>query len=490
LGELGSKISSALRNMSNAMLLDDEVVKEMLKEIGNALIGADVSVPLVLQMRKRISDQIILDDLPEGTNKRRFIQSTVYQELINLVDPGIEPYKPVKGQANVIMAVGLQGNGKTTSVTKLAYYYQKKGWKVGLVCADTFRAGAFDQLKQNATKARIPFYGSYTETNPVIVAAEGVDMFRDEGFEIIIVDTSGRHKQEDALFDEMEDVTEAVQPDSIVFVLDASIGQNAEEQARAFKERVAVGAVIMTKMDGHAKGGGALSAVAATESPIIFLGTGEHIDQLEPFDARSFVSRLLGMGDIGGLFDKLKDAGIDQNQEHLMDRIRTGIFTLRDLYGQFESILKMGPLSSVMSMLPGFNSSMLGTNSDEESAQRFQTFLCIMDSMTNAELDSEVKFSPERAARVARGSGTSVTLVNQLLDVHKQFAKMFKKMKGISGLGKGGGRGGVDMNQLQKMMSPQMMAQMGGRQGMSQMMKSMEAMMKNGGGGFPGMPGM
>ncbi|KNC73159.1 hypothetical protein SARC_14284, partial [Sphaeroforma arctica JP610] len=201
----------------------------------------------------------------------------------------------------------------------LGYYYQKKGWKVCLICADTFRAGAFDQLKQNCTKARIPFYGSYTETDPVVIAAEGVQKFKEEKFEIIIVDTSGRHKQEAGLFEEMLQVDQAVHPDNIVFVMDASIGQAAELQAAAFKGQVDVGSVIITKLDGHAKGGGALSAVAATKSPIIFMGTGEHLDDFEPFSAQPFVSKLLGMGDLGGLMEVVKDLDLEKNTG-LMER--------------------------------------------------------------------------------------------------------------------------------------------------------------------------
>merc|ERR1719424_1374143 len=175
-----------------------------------------------------------------------------------MLDPGRVPYAPRKKQANVIMFVGLQGCGKTTTCTKYAYMMKRKGFKCALVCADTFRAGAFDQLKQNATKAKIPFYGSYTETDPAMIAAEGVDKFKEEGYEIIIVDTSGRHMQEQALFEEMEQVSLAVDPDDVVFVMDSSIGQAAHDQASAFKGKVAVGSCIITKLDGHAKGGGGL----------------------------------------------------------------------------------------------------------------------------------------------------------------------------------------------------------------------------------------
>ena len=317
-----------------------------------------------------------------GLNKRVIIQQAVFQELVKLVDPGIDPYKPKKGKPNVIMFVGLQGSGKTTTCTKMAYYYKKKNWKSCLVCADTFRAGAYDQLKQNATKAGIPFYGSYTEVDPAVIAGDGVDMFKNEGFEIIIVDTSGRHKQEDSLFEEMLAVSNAVQPDNIVFVMDASIGQACEAQAKAFKEKVDVASVVIAKLDGHAKGGGALSAVAATGSPVIFTGTGEHIDNLEPFEKKPFIRKLLGMGDIEGLMERVKDLNMDEEQ--MMKDIQKGRFTLRNMYEQFQNIMKLGPISQVMGMIPGLNSvfgggAPGGQISDQESMKRLKRLMTIMD---------------------------------------------------------------------------------------------------------------
>ncbi len=187
-----------------------------------------------------------------------------------------KPYEPKRGKTNIIMMVGLQGSGKTTTCSKVAYHYKNEGWRVGMICADTFRAGAFDQLKQNASKIKVPFYGSYYETDPVVIAEDGVSAFKSEGMEIIIVDTSGRHKQESDLFDEMKQVENAIKPDNVIFVMDSSIGQGCYAQAEAFKKAVNVCSVVITKMDGHSKGGGALSAVAATKSHINFLGTGEH----------------------------------------------------------------------------------------------------------------------------------------------------------------------------------------------------------------------
>ncbi|XP_046381336.1 signal recognition particle subunit SRP54 [Haliotis cracherodii] len=488
LADLGRKITSALKSLSNATIINEEVLNGMLKEICAALLEADVNIRLVKGLRENVRSVIDFDEMAGGLNKRRMIQSAVFKELVKLIDPGVKAWQPTKAKNNVIMFVGLQGSGKTTTCTKLAYHYQKKGWKTCLICADTFRAGAFDQLKQNATKARIPFYGSYTEIDPVVIAQEGVDKFKNENFEIIIVDTSGRHKQEDSLFEEMLQVNQAIEPDNVIFVMDASIGQACEAQAKAFKEKVDVASVIITKLDGHAKGGGALSAVAATKSPVIFIGTGEHIDDFEPFKVQPFVSKLLGMGDIEGLIDKVNELKLDDNEE-LMKKLRHGQFTLRDMYEQFQNIMKMGPFSQLMGMIPGFSADFMTKGSEQESMARLKKLMTIMDSMNDSELDSlegEKLFSrqPSRAQRVARGAGVSVREVNELLTQYKKFAQMVKKMGGIKGLFKGkGGDIGKNVNpaqmaklnqQMAKMMDPRVLQQMGGMQGLQSMMRQFQ----------------
>uniref|UniRef100_A0A671N3K3 Signal recognition particle 54 kDa protein n=1 Tax=Sinocyclocheilus anshuiensis TaxID=1608454 RepID=A0A671N3K3_9TELE len=453
LADLGRKITSALRSLSNATIINEEVLNAMLKEVCAALLEADVNIKLVKQLRENVKAAIDLEEMASGLNKRRMIQHAVFKELVKLVDPGVKAWTPTKGKNNVIMFVGLQGSGKTTTCSKLAYYYQRKGWKTCLICADTFRAGAFDQLKQNATKARIPFYGSYTEMDPVIIASEGVEKFKTENFEIIIVDTSGRHKQEDSLFEEMLQVSNAVQPDNIVYVMDASIGQACEAQAKAFKDKVDVASVIVTKLDGHAKGGGALSAVAATKSPIIFIGTGEHIDDFEPFKTQPFISKLLGMGDIEGLIDK------------------NLIFTRMYIFG----------------MIPGFGTDFMSKGNEQESMARLKKLMTIMDSMNDQELDNKdgAKLfgkQPNRIQRVARGSGVATRDVQELLTQYTKFAQMVKKMGGIKGLFKGG-----DMSknvnpsqmaklnqQMAKMMDPRVLHHMGGMAGLQSMMRQFQ----------------
>lgn len=381
-----------------------------------------------------------------------------------------------------------------------------------MVCADTFRAGAFDQLKQNCTKLRIPFYGSYTEADPVKIAADGVDQFADEGFEVILVDTSGRHRQESALFEEMTEISAAVRPDNTVFVMDATQGQAVYDQALAFHGAVDVGSVIVTKLDGHAKGGGALSAVSATGSPILFLGTGERFDDLEPFHAQSFVSKLLGYGDVRGLVEEMKNVTDSKSQEELMAKLSRGqSFSLRDLYNQFQNVLKMGSMKNVMGMIPGMPDYLIPQGGgDDESTKRLKKFMYMMDSMTNAELDGLVDLatwregdakSKSRIERIAAGSGTHPMEVKMLLQCHQQFATVAQKMGKLSGMG---GAGGVSaekqkqaMAQMRRnpgllqqrinQMDPHLLQQMGGREGV---MRAMQSMSQGGGGvGLPGMMG-
>nr|AAA66200.1 signal recognition particle 54 kDa subunit [Arabidopsis thaliana] len=478
LAELGGGITRAIQQMSNVTIIDEKALNECLNEITRALLQSDVSFPLVKEMQSNIKKIVNLEDLAAGHNKRRIIEQAIFSELCKMLDPGKPAFAPKKRKASVVMFVGLQGAGKTTTCTKYAYYHQKKGYKPALVCADTFRAGAFDQLKQNATKAKIPFYGSYTESDPVKIAVEGVDTFKKENCDLIIVDTSGRHKQEASLFEEMRQVAEATKPDLVIFVMDSSIGQAAFDQAQAFKQSVAVGAVIITKMDGHAKGGGALSAVAATKSPVIFIGTGEHMDEFEVFDVKPFVSRLLGMGDWSGFVDKLQEVVPKDQQPELLEKLSQGNFTLRIMYDQFQNILNMGPLKEVFSMLPGISAEMMPKGHEKESQAKIKRYMTMMDSMTNDELDSSGPkvFNESRMMRIARGSGRQVREVMEMLEEYKRLAKIWSKMKGLK-IPKNGDMSALSRNMnaqhMSKVLPPQMLKQIGGMGGLQSLMKQM-----------------
>lgn len=480
--ELGQKITNALKRFRDQPVINDDVVKSCLNEIGLALLQADVDLKLVKQLKDSVVAQYKFNQ-DFGSNLDRIISRAVAEELTKMLDIERKPFNPVKGKSNVVMFVGLQGSGKTTTCAKYAYYYARKGYRVAMVCADTFRAGAFDQLKQNATKIRIPFYGSYAESDPVAIAKEGVDLFRKEGFELIIVDTSGRHKQEGELFEEMKQVEKAVLPNDIIFVMDSSIGQACYSQALAFKKAVKVGSVIVTKLDGHAKGGGALSAVAATESPIIFIGLGEHFADLEPFIAGSFVKRLLGLGDLNMMVRIVKDAVNEDEQMEMMNHIQNGKFSLKDLKIQYKSALKLGPLNQFASMIPGLGNQLAGRGSEKENIDRIKRQISILDSMNKKELGGTDPINDSRKKRIARGAGVAVEEVDMMLNNYKTFKKTIENLGGmkmsdnVTNLTR-------NPKQIQQMLAkgldPSMLQQMGGMDNIMNMVKQFGDMEKKG----------
>ena len=340
----------------------------------------------------------------------------------------------------------------------------------------------------------------------MVISREGVERFRAEKKEVILVDTSGRHKQSEALFEEMKAVADAVNPDSVVFVMDSAMGQAAFDQAKAFHDSVDVGSVVLTKLDGHAKGGGALSAVAATKSPIAFIGVGEHIDEFEPFEPESFVQRLLGLGDVKGLLKKISGVMSEEQQEDMMGALAEGAFPLRFLYDQFNNILSMGPMSSMMSMLPGMSqlmNSMGGSNN--ASQNNIKKYLTLMDSMTAAELDNpdyqaniKLLSDTNRVRRICAGSGRTGRDLGELLTQYKTMGSVMKGMKGtMKGMNS---KLGMNPNartqnqQLQQMTkalaggNPALLQGIGGMQGLGDLMKNinskdMQEMMSQMGGG-------
>jgi len=408
----------------------------MLDDIQLALANADVPTELIDGMTRRLRARLISSDFQKYTRKQSVIRRWVQQELEKLLEPGVTAYKPRKGRVNVLMFVGLQGAGKTTTVAKVAHYFKRRKWRCALICCDTFRAGAFDQLKQNATKIGVPFYGSYLESDPVRLAVDGVRAFREEGFDLILVDTSGRHKQEKHLFREMKQLEAAIRPDDIVFVMDGTIGQMAMSQAEAFKNMVEVGSCIIIKLDGgNLRGGGAVAAVAATHAPITFVGYGEHFRDLEEFDAHGYASRLLGMSDPRGLARKMRGCDLAVGPE-VVERMMQGAFTLRDLHDQLTVIMKMGSVSEVVAFVAP---QMLGSLKGHEDGS-FRKYLTIMDSMTDEELDTPefgtLSLDTRRIRRLALGSGCGEGAVLDMLAICKKFRGMLgrasKKVRGLA----------------------------------------------------------
>lgn len=433
---LGKALNSALKKLFGAGVIDEELVKELVKDIQRALLQADVDVALVMQITERVQKQALDESLPRGVSRREHIIRVVWDSLAYYLGEKAAPLTINAGKPNLVMMVGIQGSGKTTTIGKLARYYQKRGIKTGVVCADNFRLGAFSQLKQLAEKSNVPFYGDEAEKNAVKLARRGYEEMVKRGIELILVDTSGRHREETSLIKEMQDIAKAINPQEIILVVDGTLGQQAGVQASAFKKATDIGSIIVTKLDGSAKGGGALSAVAATQAPIKFIGVGEGIDAIEPFNPTKFAGRLLGMSDIKGLIEKVKEAQVEVDEDAAM-RLMKGQFSLNDMMAQLKQLKKMGPLGKVMEML-GLKYKLPEDVAElqEENLKRFEV---IMNSMTKDELDDPKLIKSSRVRRVAMGSGTRASDVKELLKQYEQMKKMLKAF----GKSRRGRRGGL-----------------------------------------------
>jgi len=425
LDNLGSSLYDALRKVLRAPIVDEAAVKELVRDIQRALLQADVNVQLVLDLSKRIEKRALEEKLPPGISRREHVVKVVYEELTKFLGEKPAIVTVETGKTRVLMLVGIQGSGKTTSVAKLARYFKKRGLKVAIVCTDTFRPGAYDQLKQLADMINVPIYGE-NEKDSTKIALHGVKKFRDDGYDIIIIDTAGRHKDEKELLEEMRVMAEKVKPDEITLVIDGTIGQQASTQAKAFNEATKIGSIFVAKLDGSARGGGALSAVAAIGAPIKFIGTGEKIDDVELFDPPRFVGRLLGMGDLKGLVERVREAEI-KVPEKKAKAFLSGKFTLMDMYEQFESMQKLGSLKRLLKMMPGF-----GYNLPEETIvgaeDKMKKWRFIIQSMTKGEREDPKMLNASRIRRIARGSGVSERDVKELVQQYFLMKKMTKQM--------------------------------------------------------------
>jgi signal recognition particle subunit SRP54 len=436
---LGKALNSALKKLFGASIIDEELVKELVKDIQRALLVADVEVTLVMAITQSVEQKALDESLPRGVSRREHIVKVVWDTLAYYLGEKAVPLTINPGKPNLVMMVGIQGSGKTTTVGKLARYFQKRGIKTGVICADNFRPGAYSQLKQLAERSNVPFWGDEEEKDAVKLAKKGYDDMKKRGVELILLDTSGRHREETGLIKEMRDISKAVKPQEIVLVVDGTLGQQAGVQAAAFRDATAIGSIIVTKLDGSAKGGGALSAVAATGAPIKFLGTGEGMDAVEPFNPTKFAGRLLGMSDIKGLIEKVREAQIEVDEDAAM-RFMKGQFSLNDMMAQLKQLKKMGPIGKVMEML-GLQYKLPDdiAQIQEENMKKWEV---IMSSMTKNELDNPRVIKSSRIQRIARGSGTDTRDVRELLKQHQQMQKMMKQM-GRSRRGRRGGMPGI-----------------------------------------------
>ncbi len=441
LDRLGSSLTDAIKKVFRSSVVDEATVKELARDIQRALLQADVNVQLVLDISKRIEDRSLKENVPPGISRREHVIKVVYEELTRFVGDKPVSLKVEAGKRTILMLVGIQGSGKTTHAAKLARYFQKRGLKPALICADTYRPGAYAQLQQLATRINVPIFGDSKAKDPIKVVQAGLKQFNDK--DIVIVDSAGRHKEEQELIKEMKTLEKSIKPDEVMMVIDGTIGQQALIQAKAFHEATPIGSILVTKLDGSARGGGALSAVAATGAPIKFIGTGEKVEDIEQFIPSRFVGRLLGMGDLETLLEKVQEAEI-KVPEKKAKAILSGKFTLTDMYEQFEVVKGMGPFKKVLQMLPGMSRN-VPDDMLNMAEGRLEKWRVIIQSMCPEEKENPKLFNYSRVRRVARGSGTSEKEVKELLKQYVMMRRMLKMMKKKKGklpfMGGMGGKG-------------------------------------------------
>ena len=424
-------IRSAVQKFLKGGSTYQKAVDEFIRDLQRELIKSDVNVRLVRDLTRKIRERALREEPPPGASRRDWFIKIVYEELSELFGGDREPQVLPPKTPWIMMLVGVQGSGKTTTAGKLALYYARRGYKVGLVAADTFRPGAYEQLRTLALKAGAMFHGA-SKGDPAEIAERGVRELLARGAEVVIVDTAGRHGfgSEQALLEEMKSIAERVKPDEIILVIDAAIGQKAYDLASRFHQATPIGSIIVTKMDGTARGGGVLSAVAATGATIKFIGTGEKIEEIEPFRPRRFVARILGLGDLEGLLDRLKTVEDTRKLEEAGEDLLKGKVNMRIIYRQLKAMRRMGPLSKVMQMIPGFN---LISKVDDDmlklSEKKIDKWIAIIESMTYEELDNPDIIDRRRMRRIAYGSGTSVDDVKELLAYYKNMKTLMRRLR-------------------------------------------------------------
>jgi len=416
---LSKGLSGIIKRLLTGTSVDKKAVEEILAELARILLEADVSTQLVEELKSRIRKKCLEEKIHPGLTLREHVLKTIYEELVRLL--GGKPSELIGKKR--IMLVGLFGSGKTTSAGKIAKYFQKQGLKPALVCLDYHRPAAPEQLRQLAEKIRVPYYIDENK-DPYSAAEKALEKFKK--YDTIIFDTAGRNALDKELADELKKLGEMIKPDEVLLTIPADLGKVAKVQSEEFNKLVGITGILISKMDGTAKGGGALSACAATGAKVKFIGTGEKLEQLEVYNPERFVSRLLGLGDLQTLLEKAKEAEIKPEK---VEKMIEGKFTLQDFYEQIEAISKMGSLSSLAKMIPG-----MGMNIPEDllkvQESKLKKFKVIIQSMTPKEREDPGIINSSRIRRIAKGAGVPESEVRELLKQYEQLKKISKMFSG------------------------------------------------------------
>ncbi|SHK39989.1 signal recognition particle protein [Thermocrinis minervae] len=424
---LTEKFSKSLLRLRDSRKVTEKVVNDVLRDIRAALLEADVDYQVVKSFLKRVRDRVLSEDLKKSLSPADSIVFTVYEELTKILGQQKEDLK--KG---VVLFVGLQGTGKTTTIGKLAHMLKAQNYNVTVSSTDVRRPAAMLQLQRLSEKVGVPYYSFEEGLSAVDIAKKAVERYKKEGMDFLLLDTAGRLHVDEELMEELKQIKEAVKPSEILYVADAMQGQEALNVARTFHEALGLTGVILTKMDGDARGGLALSVREALGVPIKFIGVGEKIEDLEPFYPDRIAQRILGLGDIQSLVEKVQQTIPEDEAQVLATKVLEGDFNLEDMLRIIRFIKNLGPLEKVLGMLPGISAQLKHIKIDEE---KFKKTEAIILSMTKEERRNPKIINMSRKQRIARGSGTTVSDVNRVLKEYEEMKRQMKKLKGALGLG-------------------------------------------------------
>ena len=441
---LSTRLQDVFRSLRGEVRLSEETVEIALREIRMALLEADVNFKVVKAFIDRVRDKAVDQEVLRSLTPVQHVVRIVRDEMLALFGDTAGGLPPSQAKPRVILLLGLQGSGKTTTSGKLGRWLAKQGKHPILVSTDVRRPAAIEQLTVVAKEAGVRVHDPAGETDPVRRAQGALTEARNSGFDVVIVDTAGRLHIDDDLMVELQAIKDATEPTDLLYVADAMTGQDAIKSAGEFNRRIGVTGVVLSKMDGDARGGAALSVVGVVGVPIAFAGSGERLQDLEPFHPDRVVSRVLGMGDVLSLIEKAEEAVSIEDAENLQEKIRKNDFTLEDFRDQLRTIKKMGPLEQILGMLPGMgNLKQLTANRDAVDGKQLGRIEAMIDSMTPHERRNHQLINGSRRKRIAKGSGTSVEEINRLLKQFVQMKKMLKQLGGMAGLmkKKGGGLG-------------------------------------------------
>ncbi|MFY9796331.1 MAG: signal recognition particle receptor subunit alpha [Candidatus Nitrosopolaris sp.] len=441
LDNLRTGLRSALKKIVGASDINEEIIESLCKDVQRALLQSDVNVRLVLSITDNLKNRALKEQPVKGLSRKDHIITILYGELAKMLgytgntiksidktqrlpDDGIS-FKA--GEQNIVLMLGIQGSGKTTVTAKLARWLTRHGYRVAVIGADTWRPAALTQLKTNCGKINVEVFGDEQDKDPVNIVKNGLEHFKKQVLDVIIIDTAGRHKEEKGLLEEMKSMHQVSEPELVLLVIDGTIGQQAYNQAKAFHEAAPVGGIVITKLDGTAKGGGVIAASAATGARVVFIGTGERIDDLEQFSPTHFVGRILGMGDIKALLEMAKNLEL-QADEGQAKRLLGGKMTIEDFYAQMDNVGKMG-FRNVIDNLPGL-SGMVKDDQLDALQEKMEKWRFIIQSMTKIEKRNPDIMNDSRRKRVARGSGMTEHDVKELIKQYNNSKSMMKQAKG------------------------------------------------------------